>query len=255
MSCIYLVAPQGTPEWFQGRCGSTTASMATETRKRLNSLDERQQKYVDLVNSGIEKKEAAEQAGYKVMPRSALIERALAGEKIGEFTQAARDYAFKLAVERISGELLDDPQFDPWQSKRGRELEPDARLLYEERKGVLVDEVGLALTDDRKFGASVDGLIDDDGSLEIKCFLAPAKLAPILLENDIGDCKDQIQMGLWITGRKWCDFVLYCPALKRINRHLTIIRIDRDDDYIEELQRDLLAFEALVESYKNKLME
>jgi hypothetical protein len=181
--------------------------------------------------------------------------RLKSGPNKGDFSKAAHDYAFKLAVERISGELLDDPQFDPWQAKRGRELEPEARLAYEERKGVLVEQTGLALTEDRRFGASVDGLIDEDGSLEIKCFLAPAKLAPILLHGDIGDCMDQIQMGLWITGRKWCDFVLYAPALRCINKHLTIIRIERDDNYIEALEQDLIAFDALVEQYRDKLIK
>lgn len=212
MSCIHLVAPQGSDAWFSERIGAVTASMAAECRKRLKS-----------------------------------------GPNKGDFSQAAKDYAFKLAVERISGQLLDDPQFDPWQAKRGRELEPEARSAYEAVAGVMVQETGLALTEDKLFGASVDGLVGDDGNIEIKCFLAPAKLAPILLEKDIGDCVDQIQMGLWITGRKWCDFVLYCPALECINKHLTIIRINRDDNYIAELEADLLAFNNLVSTFENKL--
>lgn len=175
------------------------------------------------------------------------------GANKGDYSKAAHDYAFKLAVERISGQLLDDPQFDPWQARRGRELEPTARLAYEERKGVLVEQTGLALTEDRLFGASVDGLVDDDGSVEIKCFLAPSKLKDIILDGDIGDCIDQVQGGLYITGRLWCDFVLYCPALKCVNKDLEIIRIERDDDFIAELESDLLEFNGLVEMYKGKL--
>src|SRR5690606_6785212 len=113
MSCIHLDAPQGSTEWFAGRLGAITASMATECRKTLKS-----------------------------------------GANKGDYSQKARDYGFKLAVERISGELLDDPQFDPWQAKRGRELEPEARLAYEETMAVLVEQTGLALTEDRLFGAS-----------------------------------------------------------------------------------------------------
>lgn len=173
------------------------------------------------------------------------------GANKGEYSQKAKDYAFKLAVERISGELFDDPQFDPWQAKRGRELEPEARLEYEQLKGVLVEQTGLALLEDRLFGASVDGLVDEDGNIEIKAFLAPAKIAPILFEEDIGDCIDQIQGGLWITGRKWCDFILYCPALKCINKHITVIRIHRDEEYIAELELDMIRFN----SYVNRLVE
>ena len=96
-------------------------------------------------------------------------------------------------------------------------------------------------------------MVDEDGSVEIKCFLAPGKLAPILLENDIGECMDQIQGGMWITGRKWTDFILYCPALKCIGRELTVIRIKRDDDYIAELEADLVAFNRLVDKYMTQL--
>ena len=181
--------------------------------------------------------------------------RLKSGPNKGDFSKAGHDYAFKLAVERLSGELLNDPQFDPWQAKRGRELEPEAREAYEERQEILVEQTGLALTEDRLFGASVDGLVGDDGSVEIKCFLAPSKLAAILLSNDISDCMDQVQGGMWITGRKWADFVLYCPTLECVNKHLTVIRVNRDDNYIAELERDLVEFNRLVESYKLKLSE
>lgn len=180
--------------------------------------------------------------------------RLKSGENKGDFSQAAKDYAFKLAYERLSGEILEDPKFNPWQAKRGQILEADARLAYEYRKGVLVEQTGLALTEDRAFGASVDGLVDEDGSIEIKCFLAPAKLAPIFFDNDIGDCMDQVQGGLWITGRKWCDFVLYCPALAKINKDLTIIRVLRDDEYIYEMEQSLIDFNKLVEQYMEKLV-
>jgi hypothetical protein len=175
------------------------------------------------------------------------------GKNAGQPLKAAQDYAFKLAYERITGELLEDPEFTPWQARRGNELEPEARLHYESIKGVLVEQAGLALTEDRLFGASVDGLVDDDGQIEIKCFLSPPKLSAILLTGDIGECMDQVQGGLWITGRKWCDFVLYCPALVKIGKDLTIIRVVRDDEYIAELEKDLLEFNCLVNEYETKL--
>lgn len=253
MSVKHIIAAQGSTEWFQARTGAVTASMFTECRKVVGGLDERQSKYVDLVRSGIDEKVAATDAGYKSKPSSDTVRRAIAGEKVGDFSDKAKEYAFKLAVERISGELLDEPQFDTWQARRGRELEPEARLAYEERTANWVEETGLALTEDGKFGASVDGLVGDDGGIEIKCFLAPSKLAPILLEKDIGDCNDQIQGGMWITGRSWHDFVLYCPALRCIEQHLTVIRVERDNEYIEALQSDLLEFEKYVNEIEQKL--
>lgn len=212
MSCIHLHAPQGTQEWFEARCGSITASMFSECRKRLKS-----------------------------------------GPNKGDYNSAAKDYAFKLAVERVSGQILDEPQFDPWQARRGRELEPEARLAYESRHEAFTEQTGLALTEDKLFGASVDGLIDDDGIQEIKCFLAPAKIKGILLDRDLTDYLDQIQGGLWITGRQWCHFTLYCPALKNIGADLTVIEVQRDDDHITEMEIQLLEFNECVEEYHRQL--
>lgn len=253
MSCIHLTTPQGTAEWFAERAGAITASMFTESRKITGGLNDQQLAFANAIKAGKDDKEAMALAGYKSKPKAAAIDAHIRGEKVGDFSQTAKDYAFKLAVERISGEPLEDPQFTPWQAKRGSELEPVARLLYEERKGVLVEETGLALTEDQEFGASLDGLVDDDGSVEIKCFLAPAKLAPIILHNDIADCMDQVQGGMWITGRKWADFILYCPALECIDKHLTIIRFERDEDYITELEKDLHEFNLYVKSIEEQL--
>lgn len=175
------------------------------------------------------------------------------GPNKGQPTAAAKQYAFRLAVERISGEMLAEEVFENYAMRRGRELEPEARLAHEEAKGILVDQTGIALTDDRCFGASVDGLIDDDGCAEYKCFLSPEKLMHIYLDKDFSDVMAQVQGQLWVTGRAWSDFVLYCPALKSIGKHLVIETFERDEDFIEELEQDLLKFNDLVEDYKDKL--
>ena len=215
MSCIYLISQQGSDSWLEDRKGAITASMFGEAISKYKS-----------------------------------------GANKGEYLKSARDYAFKLAYERLSDELLEDPQFNPWQAKRGQMLEPEARLHYEARRGVLVEQAGLALTEDRLFGASVDGLVDADGSIEIKCYLSPSKLSEILLEGKLNEeVVAQIQGGLWITGRKWCDFVLYCPALKKIGRDLTIMRVERDDEFIAVLEAELLEFNALVEDYMGRLLD
>lgn len=181
--------------------------------------------------------------------------RLKSGVNKGDFSQKAKEYAFRLAIERISGKLLSEDKFDTFEMRRGRELESDARLLHEERIGALVEQTGIALTDDKRFGASLDGLIGEDGSSEYKCFIGPSSLMPILLENDVSKSTDQVQGQLWITGKKWSDFVLYCPALKAINKELTIIRVERDDNYIEALESDLLEFDKLVIKYQHKLTE
>lgn len=175
------------------------------------------------------------------------------GANKGGFTDKAHKFAFKMAIERLSGELLDEDNFETWAMKRGREMEAEARLAHEEAKGILVEQAGISLTDDGRFGASVDGLIDDDGASEYKCFISPNSLMPILLNNDLSAVIDQVQGQLWVTERLWSDFVLYCPALKPINRHLTIITVQRDDNFIEELESDMLRFDNLVCEYQEKL--
>lgn len=177
------------------------------------------------------------------------------GKNKGQHSAKAREYAFRLAIERISGVQLDEDKFDTFEMRRGRELEPEARMLHEQKIEMLIEQTGIVFTDDRLFGASADGLIGKDGSSEYKCFISPKSLMPILLDGDISACEDQVQGQLWITGRKWSDFVLYCPALKSIGKDLTIIRVERDDDYIEALESDLMGFNTLVESYKIILSE
>jgi hypothetical protein len=179
--------------------------------------------------------------------------RLKSGPNKGDFSQAAKQYAFKIAIERISGELLQEDKFETFEMRRGRELEPEARYAHEQKIGVMVEQTGIVKTDDGLFGASVDGFVNEVGCAEYKCFISPSSLMPIILEDDIADCKDQIQGQLWITGRKWCDFCLYCPALKLIGKDLKVFRVYRDEEYITELESDLLAFNELVNQYKSKL--
>lgn len=96
-------------------------------------------------------------------------------KRSGEPTEAALDYAFATAIERISGAPLDEG-FETWQMRRGHELEPAARLAHEAAAGVIVQRAGFVTTDDGTFGASADGLIDEDGGSEYKCLVAPEKL-------------------------------------------------------------------------------
>lgn len=74
-----------------------------------------------------------------------------------------------------------------------------------------------------------------------------------MLAGDIGDYVDQIQGCMWITGRKYWHFALYCPALESIGKELFWRRVERDDDYIEALEADLMAFKTLVDEYETIL--
>lgn len=167
------------------------------------------------------------------------------GANKGDYSEKAKDYAFRLAIERISGEPLDEG-FETYSMRRGHSLEEDARVAHESRTGLLVDLAGFVLTDDRKYGCSADGLIDHDGGCEYKCFIAPEKLRSIIIGGDLSDVMDQIQGCMWITGREWWHFCLYCPALEAAGKSLIMKHVKRDDDYINALQDDLVEFEKLV---------
>lgn len=175
--------------------------------------------------------------------------RLKSGPNKGEYGSDAKDYAFRVAIERISGQPLDDG-FETYQMRRGHELEEAARIAHESETGMLVDLAGFVLTDDRKFGASADGLIDDDGGCEYKCFVAPSKLRSIIVSNDLSGVMDQIQGCLWLTGREWWHFCLYCPALAPAGKELILHHVKRDEEYIAALEQDLIAFERMVCEYE-----
>lgn len=169
------------------------------------------------------------------------------GPNKGGFTAEAQAYAFRLAVERISGKPLDEG-FETWAMRRGHEMEPAARFEHEMEIGVVVQPAGFVTTDDNLFGASADGLIGDDGGAEYKCLVDPSRLSRVLLTGDISEFIDQVQGGMWITGRKWWDFCLYCPALESIGLQLWHRRVERDDNYIDQMEMELIEFERLVSS-------
>jgi len=177
--------------------------------------------------------------------------RLKSGPKKGQFNAKASYLAFKLAIERISGMVLEvDDGFTPWQAKRGIELEPHARLQHELKYDILVERAGFIKTEDGKFGASADGFTDRDGlrrGCEYKCYLSPEKLQDILLTGSTNDVIDQCDGGMWITGLDAWDFGLYCPALSSIGLDFVLTPILRNDDRIEALETDLLQFDNLVE--------
>lgn len=248
-----IVCEQGSPEWHQARAGCITASMFKVARERIGGLTVQQQIYIDAVKSGQTLIEACATAGYKTKPKAEAIDRALSGHPVGDYSGAAKTYAFRLAIERISGQPLDEG-FETWQMKRGHELEPAARAMHEAMSGVLVDRAGFVATDDGWFGASADGLIDHDGGSEYKCLVSPEALRDVLLLEDLSEYMDQIQGCLWVTGRKWWHFGLYCPALEPIGREFFWREIARDENYIEALEADLIKFNELVESYKGFIL-
>lgn len=249
---ILIECDQGGTDWHAARAGRITASMFEVARSRVDGLTAQQQVYVGAILSGKPEAEARDAAEYKAAPKADAVKRALAGEVVGRPSDAALNYAFSLAIERISGDPLDNG-FETWQMRRGHELEPMARMEHEMRTGLIVQRAGFVTTDDGVFGASADGLIGEDGVSEYKCFLAPDKLRAFHIDNDASGIMDQVQGVLWITGRKFAHIGMYCPALEKVGKQLWLEEFKRDDDYIEQLEADLWQFKLLVDQYEAKL--
>lgn len=210
--------PQGSPEWLQLRAGKITASRYKDARD-----------YCALTVA--EKK---------------------AGATRGKPSAKCVAYAAQVAVERIAQRSI-ERVFESWQMREGHEQEPLARDAYDLETGNIVQEVGSITTDDDLFLYSPDGLIGDAGLLEIKTLLSADVILKVLGEGDLSAYMDQCMGGLWLTGRQWIDLVLWAPALEPIGRQLTIKRITRDEDYIEALEDDLMAFAQMVVSAETKL--
>lgn len=167
--------------------------------------------------------------------------------KGGQPSKACLGYAMDVARERIGGSA--PSKFQNAAMRTGTEQEPFARAMYEARTGHMVDEAGFYLSDDAVFGLSPDGLIDDDGVLEIKTMVSSDTLFTAVADGDLSAYMDQCLGYLWLLGRQWVDLVLWCPDLN----HMAIHRITRNEDAIEALEADLMAFARLVTQYENTL--
>ena len=169
--------------------------------------------------------------------------------KGGQPSKACLGYAMDIARERIGGSA--PPKFQNAAMRTGTEQEPFARAMYEARTGHMVEEAGFYLSDDAVFGLSPDGLIDDDGVLEIKTMVSSDTLFTAVAEGDLSAYMDQCLGYLWLLGRQWVDLVLWAPDLDLMVIH----RIHRNEDAIEKLESDLMAFARMVKQYETTLRD
>jgi exodeoxyribonuclease (lambda-induced) len=174
--------------------------------------------------------------------------------KNGNPSKACMDYARDVARERCGGQA---PKKNQNSAMRvGVEQEPVARARYEAATGHMVEEVGFYVSDDGLFGLSPDGLIDDDGVLEVKTIVSSDTLFTALVDGDWSEYRDQCLGYLWLLGRQWVDLVLWVPDLDKGGRQgLHIVHIDRSahEDAIEKLEADLMKFAVLVDEFETKL--
>ena len=188
------------------------------------------------------------------LARAGLITGSIAYKALNApHADSTKDLAWRLAIERISGEPLNEGNVG-WAAKRGHELEPEARMEHQAEINEIVEPVGFAIiADDWWFGCSADGLVERKGGAEYKCFTDPKALRSIVHEGDFGWVEVQSMFGLWVTGREWWDMGLYCPALKPVGLQFTRHRLRRNDDAIDSMVERLQGFKAMVEDYEGFL--
>lgn len=154
----------------------------------------------------------------------------------GEPSKQAIKYLYTWAGEKITGASSESYQSD-WMV-RGIELEDEARSFYEMHVGEDVKKIGFVFKDDRRrMGCSPDGLVGDEGLLELKCPAIHTHVGYLLDGKLPTDYFTQVQGQLFVTGRKWCDFVSYYPGLKPF-----IIRAVPDNVFITKLETVLNKF-------------
>jgi len=127
--------------------------------------------------------------------------------------------------------------------QRGMDLEPEAIHEYELSKMVKVDQVGYILNSDYKYaGYSPDGLVGEDGLIEVKCPGNSEFMRQIITNEIPKQYFFQMQWGMFISGRKWCDYVVYNPDYDKSPMYID--RVDRIEKTIETLKANYLAFES-----------
>lgn len=151
----------------------------------------------------------------------------------GAASKQAEKYLYKLAGERVSGII--EETYQNGAMERGRELEDEARKLYEFHTDKEVEQVGFCLGNG--FGCSPDGLVGTDGGLEIKCPSMAVHVEYLLGGTIPTKYTQQVQGCMYVTGRQWWDFMSYSPCVKPL-----IVRVERDEAFIKSLKDALDEF-------------
>ena len=154
-------------------------------------------------------------------------------------SKMADTYMMELIAEKLTG--LSKPFFENDAMRWGTETEPQARAMYSGKNDfVTIREVAFVEHNEHIL-ISPDGLVGDDGLFEAKCPNTTTQIKRALSNDYSADYKAQIQMQLWVTERKWCDFVSFDPRLDCAAGYLQQ-RVYRDEEYIGEMKVKVYAF-------------
>jgi putative phage-type endonuclease len=170
------------------------------------------------------------------------------------YSTSRDNYMAQLVCERMTGVVAES--YSNAAMQHGTDTEPLARAAYEAHADVLVDEVAMiAHPTIEAAGASPDGLVGDDGLVEIKCPNTATHLETLRTKKVPTKYNIQMQWQMASTGRKWCDFVSFDNRLPE-HLQLFVVRVKRDDAFIAELEQEVSKFikelDATVEFFKKE---
>ena len=174
----------------------------------------------------------------------------LATTKTGP-SASRKNYLAQLVAERLTGTPAES--FTNGAMQWGTDTEPFARAAYELKSDLMVDQVGfidhptIAMS-----GMSPDGLVGDDGLVEIKCPNTATHIDYLIGKKPPSKYVPQMAWQLACSGRKWCDFVSFDPRMPE-NLQLFIVRYVPDPGYIATLEQESVTFLAEVDALVNLL--
>ena len=169
------------------------------------------------------------------------------------YSTSRENYMAQLVCERMTG--TQGESYNNAAMQWGTDQEPLARAAYEAAKDVLVDEVGFVIHPTiSNAGASPDGLVSDDGLIEIKCPNTATHIDTLLSDKVPSKYNTQMQWQMVCTGRKWCDFVSFDPRMPE-GLQLFIQRVDFDAEYVKMLEAEITGFLGELETKIEKLKE
>jgi hypothetical protein len=230
---------QGTDEWFAARCGIVTASVAGQlvTSRQPSAIEAACPECgASVADSCIGKRSPGPLKTLHPARAAAArgMDRVIAADSSSD---TSHGLISTLVAERITGHV--EPMQMSRDMERGTMDEPYAREAYSEHRAP-VTEIGFMVRDDFgfKIGYSPDGLVGDNGLIEIKSRKQKIQLATILADEVPLENMPQIQCGLLVSGREWCDYVSYCGGMPLYTK-----RVLPDPRWHEAIIESVAAFE------------
>jgi putative phage-type endonuclease len=179
-----------------------------------------------------------------------VLSKVKSGESAGR-----KNLKMDLVAERLTGKPTDS--FTNSAMQWGTEQEPFARIAYEAYRNLFVEQIPFMDHPTIEwFGCSPDGLVGEDGLIEIKCPNTTMHIEYIQDGKPPSRYIPQMMAQMACTGRKWCDFVSFDPRMPE-ELQLFVVRLNRDDVYIQEMEAEVKQFlnevEQALEQLKRKM--